>query len=87
MGFDEVNGAMRLTKDDSRMSKQYEETPGKQFGNLHERMKYLLAVCRNKLLVDDDVWQAICDLETEVRYHHPANPPYGRRTCSVDERV
>ena len=58
----------------------YEATAPKQFGNLHERMKYVMALLEaEKDNVSDKLWHAVFDLETEVKFHTPAEPPYGRR--------
>ena len=63
----------------------YESAPPKQLGNLHERMKYVLAEIE-KAISDDAfaakyqaLYQGILDLRTEVAHYEPAKPPFGRR--------
>lgn len=72
---------MWITKRDEVVAKAYDEAKPKQFGDLHERMKYLMALIR-----DQELWKthhaitdAIYDLETEVKHYVPARPPFGRR--------
>jgi hypothetical protein len=50
-------------------------------GNLHERMQALMFRARTARLaeVDEDLWQAILTLESEVARYAPARPPYARR--------
>jgi hypothetical protein len=76
-----INGVDRATR------AAYECAAPRQFGTLHERMKYLLECARRCRLhqFDNDTWQAIFDLETEVAYHRPASPPFGRRAVVVAE--
>lgn len=59
----------------------YDQAMPRQFGTLHERMKYLIECARRARLHehDNDTWQAIFDLENEVRYHPAAHPPHARR--------
>jgi hypothetical protein len=61
----------------------YKRAKARQFGTLHERMKYLVEVARKSELwkTENDVWQAIFDLELEVCCHQPAKPPFGRRVA------
>ena len=61
--------------------RRYEAAEAKQFGNLHQRMKYLIAAAQKAghHNLGNEVWHAIWDLETEVSHHVPAEPPYGRR--------
>jgi hypothetical protein len=72
---------MNITRADRERRRRYQDAGPKQFGTLHERMKYLLACAEACRLFefDNDTWQAVLDLETEVSYHEPAVPPYGRR--------
>lgn len=53
----------------------YEEATPKQFGNLHERMKYLMKKMGEAGWEDvpHDVWHAVFDLETELK-HYEAKP-------------
>jgi hypothetical protein len=73
----------------------YIKSESKQFGNLHERMKWLL-LCHENLKthvdsINDESFKiayqnlsvAIMDLETEVSYSSVASPPYGRRHIPV----
>jgi hypothetical protein len=72
----------RLIKaDEKRTRTDYERTEPKQFGNLHERMKFLM-VCVEKhgeAVIPHDVRHAIWDLQTEVMHHKPITPPFGQR--------
>lgn len=71
---------MRLTKGDKERAIEYDKTQPKQFGNMHERMQYLVAIAmKEQGHISDNLWSAIWDLQTEVQYHKPENPPYGRR--------
>lgn len=71
---------MKLTEKDFEQARKYRATKPKQFGNLHERMKFLMEKIEGKhSQIPNEIWQAIFDLETEVEYHTPANPPFGRR--------
>ena len=73
---------MKLTATDERIRQQYEAAQPKQFGTLHERMKNVI-----RLVDDHDVPESLCtaifDLQTEVSYHDPAVPPFGRRTQQI----
>ena len=85
------------TEDEIKTHRQYEESGKAQFGNLHERMKWLKA--RNQELHEhfynneispelktilSRLTEAICDLETEVSWTKPANPPYGTHLVVAD---
>jgi len=73
---------MELTNRDNARAAQYRECKPKQFGTLHERMKYvmeLLRVSDKKTPVMNDLREAIFDLETEVSFYEPKKPPYGKR--------
>lgn len=75
---------MKITKKDMKTAAKYRESIPKQFGNLHERMQYLMELARrNCKSLDNDLWQAIHDLETEVSYYEPQSPPFGRRTGPI----
>jgi hypothetical protein len=66
-------------------TKEYEAAVPRQFGTLHERMKYLIMLLNQHLEdVPHDVNVAIYDLETELSHYPTVSPPYGRRTykCS-----
>lgn len=78
---------MKLTDAALQCSAAYEATPPKRLGNLHERMKLVVALMcdeRQRALVSEPLWLAVWDLQTEVRYHRPATPPYGRRAFRPD---
>lgn len=67
-----------------RSNTAYKASEPKQFGTLHERMKYLVRfVQEDGHAIPHDVVTAIYDLETEVRYHAPAKPPFGRRMVKL----
>jgi hypothetical protein len=76
---------MKFSPKDHQTAARYDTAEPKQFGTLHERMKYLIALGRECRLweMHNDVWQAIWDLETEVKYHEPASPPFGHRTVHL----
>ena len=61
--------------------RSYENSEPKQFGNMHERMQHLIQ-CAQKSgsrNMPEGIWDAIYDLETEVKNHKPINPAYGSR--------
>jgi hypothetical protein len=62
----------------------YRDAQPKQFGNLHERMKYLIELAK-KYGHDTpaDLHHAIFDLRTEVEGHMPVKPPLGRRMVKL----
>lgn len=74
------------------MSKQrnilarYMQAQPEQFGTLHQRMKYLLQVANaaNLAWMCPTVWNAIWDLEMEVKNHEAATPPFGSRPVGKD---
>ncbi len=71
-----------MAKQKTKLS--YAEAKPKQFGNMHERMKYLIAVAtEHEAEVPNDVWHAIWDLKTEVEGHTPIEPPFGRRVVKI----
>lgn len=57
----------------------YREATPKQFGTLHQRMKYLidLAIRDGIDSTHFDIWNAIFDLKTEVE-NYPSHKSYGR---------
>jgi len=67
---------------DIDQAKEYEACKAKQFGNLHERMKFLINAISDagQEKIDVKIWHAVFDLETEVKYHKPTSPPYGRKS-------
>lgn len=75
---------MKLTAKDKACADQYRNCKPKQFGNLHERMQYVMKLLNRghtASSIENDLWHALFDLETEVSYHEPQKPPYGRRTA------
>ena len=70
-----------ITSNENKIAVKYENTVPDQFGNLHERMQYLMC-CAKKYGttgMPSEIWHAIWDLQTEVKYYEPVNPPYGQR--------
>lgn len=67
------------TSTEKSYAKAYDQTEPKQFGNLHERMQYLMACAKahGEQTVPSDMWNAIWDLQTEVKHYKPVNPPFG----------
>lgn len=76
-----------VSKEELRISKlceRFGKSNPKQYGNLHERMQYLIKVAdKHQSEIPADVYAAIFDLRTEVRNYEPVNPPYGSRTGIV----
>ncbi len=76
----------KLTNKDKRRMQKYAECEPKQLGTLHQRMKYAMEIVERMNLESinrpdgHDLVTALYDLQTEVGYHEPAKPPYGRRT-------
>ena len=59
----------RITSEESLAAQSaYEKAEGKQFGNLHERIRYLKDAMLERGFdgVGNEVWNAIWDLETVV---------------------
>jgi hypothetical protein len=77
-----------LTKADNERAAAYLKPEAKQLGNLHERMKYAVAladIAYKKGGNDFDVEypylrMAIYDLQTEVQFYEAANPPFAHRS-------
>lgn len=60
---------------------EYSDKLPKQFGDIHERMKYLKELAReaqDKDAVSWRIWMAVCDLETEVENYKAIKPPFGK---------
>lgn len=76
---------MKITKTNESTRKQYDEAKPDQFGNLHERMKYVMELLKqhDPNSIGNNLWHAIYDLETEVKHTPPANPPFGRRSVQL----
>jgi hypothetical protein len=66
-----------------RRHHEYKKSPSyNALGNLHERMRcvrVLADVIHESL--PNELYQAILDLELEVSFHEPADPPFGHRDC------
>ncbi len=83
--------ARLITDADKKTAAAYENSNPKQLGNLHERMQYVMA-CLEKARADGkvelphDLYQGIFDLATEVKYHTPATPPFGRRVVTLSKK-
>lgn len=81
--------AKHITLNDRARRERYIGCKPNQLGSLHERMKLVMALATDMDLWRYDksggqrLWQALHDLETEVAYHAPAIPPYGRRGVKV----
>jgi hypothetical protein len=77
-----------LTKADNAQARAYGKAKPKELGNLHERMKYAVALAdaayeKGGGKFDQEhpyLRMAIYDLQTEVQYYEPAKPPFGRRS-------
>lgn len=62
----------------------YDKKPARLFGDMHERMKYLIRLMPQRSIewceeTIEAIRDAAYDLQTEVRMHEAAWPPYGRR--------
>jgi hypothetical protein len=71
-----------LTDSDLAIEASYHAEKPDALGNLHQRMKAVVERAREIGLsrIDNDLWQAIHDLQTEVSFYVPARPPFGRRS-------
>jgi hypothetical protein len=60
---------------------RYARAKPNPLGDLHQRMKAVIERGREIELwaIDNDLWQAIHDLQTEVSCMTPAKPPHGHR--------
>jgi len=60
----------------------YEEAKPEQFGNLHERMQYLMKLIHDHEGIRDDVPSDVChaiyDLETELKHYETKPYSFGR---------
>lgn len=72
-----------VSKEEKRISvlnKNFNLSKPKQYGNLHERMQYLLKMVEKQIdNIPGDVYAAVYDLRTELRNYEPVNPPFGTR--------
>lgn len=76
---------MQLNRREIHRAQLYQCVDPIQLGNLHQRMKLVMKVLANERdAVSNDLWQAIHDLEMEVKYTEPAKPPYSRRTANLE---
>jgi hypothetical protein len=75
----------KLSRVEKINADSYSRTEPKQFGNLHERMQFLMkcATAHGQQNIPNDMWHAIFDLQTEVKYYEPVNPPFGKRKVRV----
>lgn len=78
---------MKITATNRQTAAAYEAAEPKQFGTLHERMKFLVKLIQDARLdsagpTELAIATAIYDLEAEVMYHVPASPPFGKRVVA-----
>ena len=86
----------KFSKEDDQNLVSYIDSTSKQFGNLHERMKWLIG-CKEELreyveaseereliILFQRLAFAVKDLETEVSYSRTANIPFGERSRPRD---
>ncbi len=85
-----------LTVKENEQRQAYAEARPEAFGNLHERMKWLLEKLdviwpqqkldalngMDEMVALSALANAIFDLETEVAPYAPVDPPYGERVSS-----
>ena len=91
---------MAKGKKDQEVRSRYLKAEPKFLGDLHQRMQRVMTLLREQgaliapvqgdpapidLRVWHELWHAVHDLELEVSYYEPAQPPYGRRPVSLDE--
>jgi hypothetical protein len=71
-----------VRKFDAGIRRRYEKATPDNLGNLHERMKAVIDRANDIDLpsIDGHLWGFIHDLQLEVSYHKPADPPFGKRT-------
>jgi hypothetical protein len=77
---------MKLTNKDKARAAKYRQCKPKQFGNLHERMQYVMALLNSgdsESSIGYALRTALYDLETEVKFYEPQDPPYGRRSFRI----
>lgn len=74
----------KLKESEIRQAREYMKKKPKQFGDLHERMRYAMELMlRHNDVIPSALWHAMYDLEIEVSYYTPVKPPYGRRTMKL----
>lgn len=79
---------MKIGKQDLRRREKYRECEPNQLGSMHERMKRVMQIASDEEVrkaIPHELYDALCDLETEVSYHEPARPPYGRRQIKITD--
>lgn len=76
---------VRFTVADREVAERYQAAEPKQFGNLHERMKFLMKLAEGRKLHEthQEIHHAIWDLLTEVQHTEPAEPPFGQRVVGT----
>ncbi len=71
-----------ITRAQEAVADRYRDARPRQLGDLHQRMRWVMEVARKDKAagaLGNDLWQALHDLQTEVSYHEPARPPFGKR--------
>ena len=70
-----------ISRNDSIIASAYRNSMAEQFGNLHQRMKWLIETIQRQAewVIPSDVWQAVHELESEIKHHVPAKPPFNLR--------
>jgi len=78
---------MLLTKRDLEQREKYYAANPKKQGNLHERMKWLVNrfLQRELLSTDQELYTAIVELEDEITFYTPANPPFAERIYPISK--
>ena len=76
------NATMKsIISGDSVIAAAYRDAEPRQFGTLHERMKWLIEAIQNgKSEISSDVREAVHELEAEIKHHVPAKPPFSKHT-------
>ncbi|HKP03668.1 MAG TPA: hypothetical protein VJU77_09950 [Chthoniobacterales bacterium] len=82
---------MKISPKDREVARAYEAAKPKQFGNLHQRMKFVMRGLEeargwntsepDPQFDEDhpDLVHGLFDLEKEIKYHVPAKPPFATR--------
>lgn len=70
-----------ISSNDSIIASAYRNAMPEQFGNLHQRMKWLIETIQRQAesVIPSDVQQAVHELESEIKHHVPAKPPLAMR--------
>jgi len=71
----------KTTVQKKQNANDYELAKPKQFGNLHQRMKFLVDKVNNagEAGLPLELRWAVFDLEMEVKHYQPKEPPFGSR--------